>query len=113
MQLSRVLRARVSEETAHKYEKLSEESGLKVSEVIRRVLEKSNPKLPSKEGTQYQLRAIRLMNKSSNNINQIAHHLNTLKLQNKLEYEEFIHYLRILDTIAAQQHLLLKLFDNI
>lgn len=107
MKLTKLLKARVSEEVAKKYERLACESGLKTSEVVRRALMKTNLKLPSKEGVKNQLAVMRLMSKTSNNINQIAHHLNTLNLQDKLEYDEFIHYLRLLDSIEAQNHLLL------
>ncbi len=98
---------RLPKEITDKLDALAEETGQNYSTLIRNSLIKFNPKLPSKEVLKNQLLVMRLMRKTSNNINQIAHHLNSLNLQDKLEYKEFIHYLRILDTIEAELHLLL------
>ncbi|MBS9783425.1 MAG: plasmid mobilization relaxosome protein MobC [Pasteurella sp.] len=108
MPTERRVTLRLSKNITDKFDSLAKETGLNYSVLMRNALMKANPKLPSKEGLKNQLQIIRLMSKSSNNINQIAHHLNSLNLQGKLEYNEFIHYLRILDTIEAQQHLLLS-----
>lgn len=89
-------------------------SNMALSAVLRKALLESKPVFKAAVPVSLQeerVQAIRLLRKSSNNLNQIARHLNTLALRNELNYAKSIHYLRILDTIEAQQHILVRLFD--
>lgn len=111
MALQNRVTLRLPQEVLAKYTVTAQKSDKTLSDVIRQALLKTNLKFNDKLTAKDRLEAIRLISKSSNNLNQIAKQLNSLALRNQLNYEESIHYLRILDTIEAQQHCFLRLFD--
>lgn len=95
--------------------KLSKESGKTISSVLRECLLSSHPVIRSRTPVALQqdrLTALRLLQKSSNNINQVARSLNTLNLKNELTYEQSLHYLHLLDTIEARMNICLGLFND-
>lgn len=112
MALETRITLRLSDELQEKYAAIADQTGNTLSEVIRQVLLESNPQFIDKLAIEDRLRIIRLISKSSNNLNQIARQLNSLALYNQLHYDQCIHYLRILDTIEAQQHIFLKMFND-
>lgn len=112
--LSKPYKLRLPANLERNFLDLSQNTNMTMSAVLRRALSESKPVFKAAIPVSLQeerVQAIRLLRKSSNNLNQIARHLNTLALKNELNYAKSIHYLRILDTIEAQQHILVRLFD--
>lgn len=90
-----------------RFRELSISSGKSMSFVLRECLAKSKPVFREAMPVCLQkerLRALRIMANAGNNLNQVARHLNTLNLKNELNYDDAIHYLRLLDTIEARLH---------
>lgn len=112
--LSSSLKVRLAPEQVSELQALAEASGENLSKVIRRLLTEAKPvfraRLPDSQQKDRK-QALHLYAKTSNNMNQIARHLNTLNLQNKLEPHEFMHYLRILDTIEFSLNKMMRIFD--
>lgn len=107
-------KVRFSLDTEDRLKSLASETGKTMSAVIRECLQNSRPVFRGRVPAAVQqdrLTALRYLQKSSNNLNQIARHLNTLNLKRELSYENTIHYLKILDTIEAQMNLCLRLCD--
>lgn len=112
--LSRPFAVRLPSEKAVEYEQLSRDSGESMSVVLRKVLTEASPVFYSRVPVSAQedrIKALHYLSKSSNNINQVAKHLNILNLQDRLTYQECAHYLRVLDTIAAGFTRALRIFD--
>ena len=112
--LSRPLTVRLPSEKAAEYEQLAKDSGESMSLVLRKALVEAKPVFRAREPAfvrEDRIKALHYLSKSSNNINQVAKHLNILSLQGRLSYEECAHYLRVLDTIAAGFTRALRIFD--
>ena len=112
--LSSPYQVRLPRDTENLMRKIAEDSGKPISFIIRDCLQSSRPVFRGRVPVAVQrdrLLALRYLQKSSNNLNQIARHLNTLPLKHELSYENTIHYLKILDTIEAQMNLCLRLCD--
>lgn len=112
--LSSPYQVRLPRDTENLMRKIAEDSGKPISFIIRNCLQSSRPVFRGRVPVAVQrdrLTALRYLQKSSNNLNQIARHLNTLNLKHELSYENTIHYLKILDTIEAQMNLCLRLCD--
>ncbi|WP_072281331.1 plasmid mobilization relaxosome protein MobC [Rappaport israeli] len=58
-------------------------------------------------------RALLLLSKSSNNINQIAKALNTLRVENQLNEAQALRYLQTLDSIKLQLNLFWQKFETV
>lgn len=112
--LSKPYKLRIPVQLEETLLKTAQECNMTISAVLRECLLNSRPVFKAAIPVTVQkdrLEAIRLISKSSNNLNQIARHLNSLALRNQLSFSESIHFLRILDTIEAQHHRFLRLFD--
>lgn len=101
---------RLPEELIEKMDAKAKVCGITFSELVRQSLQKSKVIIWDELTRQDRLEIIRLLSKNGNNLNQIAHQLNTLALCEELTYDNAIHFLRILETIEFQQHVFLERF---
>lgn len=102
-------------EFAERMQTLSKKTGKSMSAILRTCLQETKPVFRGRTPIALQqdrLTALRLLQKSSNNINQVARSLNTLNLKNELTYEQSLHYLHLLDTIEARMNICLGLFND-
>lgn len=83
-----------------------------MSDVLRTALAETQPVFKDKSFSDMQKQMIFLMNKSSNNLNQVARGINTLLKSRILSEQRYDHYLRLLDTIEFQLHFIIDNFDD-
>jgi predicted DNA-binding protein len=111
MNLSKPYSVRLPIEKAEEIEAISEKTNTKPAVVMRKLLTESRPIIKSKESkstAKDRMTVIFHLNKTGNNINQIAKALNILMLAGEYESEVFLKYLRLLDKISLEQRRLME-----
>lgn len=109
--LSEVIAWRVTKTVKDELGEQYKESGLTQSEFLRELLEHRKATIVAKPKSSLDKKKITyLYKKSSNNINQIAHSVNTAKLAGKISEPTFLEVARQLDVLNA---LLKEGIDNV
>ncbi|ENG0237434.1 plasmid mobilization protein [Burkholderia multivorans] len=107
--LTRTIAWRVTEAVKHELERQYAESGLAQAEFLRELLERRKPQIIARRKPTPDLkRALFLFNKTSNNINQIAHRANTDHLEGVLSEERYRRILSELQEISAYMKSVIK-----
>jgi CRISPR/Cas system CSM-associated protein Csm3 (group 7 of RAMP superfamily) len=109
--LSKRLNFRIDEETFDAFEKKVDASGLTKSEFFRdMVLTNRTQVIERKKKTDNTQRALYLINKSSNNINQLAKAANIANIKGEVSNNL---YLNLLESLETHNQLLRALLDHV
>lgn len=109
LKLKRTIAWRVTDGVKAELERQYGESGLAQSEFLRELLERKKPQIIARKKTSPDLkRALFLMNKTSNNINQLAHRANADHLEGILNDDRYARILAELQGISAYMKAMVK-----
>lgn len=113
--LSKPYHVRLPLPQAEKFERLAVEANVNMSVFLRSVLtDKKNISIKKldEEDEQRRTHILLVIGKAGNNLNQIAHSLNTLNVRGELSHAKAIKYLDILENIKANLFDILELYDH-
>jgi len=107
--LNRTIAWRVTDGVKELLERQYEESGLPQAEFLRELLERKKPQIIARrKPTPDYKRALFLLSKTSNNINQLAHRANTDHQQGILSEEKYAKILSELQELTAYMKAVIK-----
>ncbi|MBQ9258410.1 MAG: hypothetical protein IJ187_00975 [Neisseriaceae bacterium] len=103
---------RISETEQEKLKEIQEKTKAPVSQIVRKSILDMKPLFICEQHRREKAAAFRHIAKAGNNLNQIAHILNTLNVRNELSYENTIRFLRVLDNIYVELNTMNKVFSK-
>ena len=103
---------RITENEEVKLKEIQEKTNTPISQIVRQSILDMQPLFICEKHRKEKAAAFRHIAKAGNNLNQIAHILNTLNMKQELSYENTIYFLRVLDNIAVELQTMNKVFSK-
>lgn len=103
---------RITENEENKLKEIQEKTNTPISQIVRQSILDMKPLFICEQHRREKAAAFRHIAKAGNNLNQIAHILNTLNVKQELSYENTIYFLRVLDSIAIELQTMNKVFSK-
>ncbi|MBP3222143.1 MAG: hypothetical protein J6M43_08935 [Neisseriaceae bacterium] len=103
---------RISENEEVRLKEIQEQTKEPISQIVRKSILDMKPLFICEKHRMEKAAAFRHIAKAGNNLNQIAHILNTLNVKQELSYENTIYFLRVLDNIYMELQTMNKVFSK-